>query len=146
MAALDFPNVKGLVDFEIEIGDFGPARAEVKEASGISNYNMKLVSVMHSNFAVVNQSGDMMWFWGSTDSQVHIITKLSQEQVHKKRLERDHIETPSCPHITPKPGTPGKIYWLSGVPGAGKSTTCQLMAREKGYRRVRRDLFMIMWL
>ena len=108
MAALDFPNVQGLVDFKIEIGDFGPARAEVKDASGISNYNVKLVSVMHSNFAVVNQSGDMMWFWGSTDSQVHIITKLSHEQVDKKRFERDHIETPSCPHITPK-----HVKWTS---------------------------------
>ena len=39
----------------------------------------------------------------------------------------------SCPHITPKPGAPGKIYWCSGPPGAGKSTTCQLLARKNGY-------------
>ena len=38
-----------------------------------------------------------------------------------------------CPHIKPQPDKQGKIYWLSGPPGAGKSTTCQLMAREKGY-------------
>ena len=39
----------------------------------------------------------------------------------------------SCPHITPKPGTEGKIVFLTGPPGAGKSSTCQLMAREKGF-------------
>lgn len=39
----------------------------------------------------------------------------------------------SCPHITPKPGQKGKLFWLSGPPGAGKSTTCQLMARDKGF-------------
>ena len=39
----------------------------------------------------------------------------------------------STPHITPQPGKPGKIYWLSGPPGAGKSTTCQLIARKQGY-------------
>ena len=39
----------------------------------------------------------------------------------------------SCPHVTPRPERRGKIFWLSGPPGAGKSTTCQLMAREKGY-------------
>ena len=39
----------------------------------------------------------------------------------------------SCPHVTPRPEKRGKIFWLSGPPGAGKSTTCQLMARENGY-------------
>ena len=48
----------------------------------------------------------------------------------------------SCPHITPRPGTPGKIYWLSGPPGAGKSTTCQLMARLKDYRYYEADCTM----
>ena len=38
-----------------------------------------------------------------------------------------------CPHITPKPEKQGRIFWLSGPPGTGKSTTCQLMARKKGY-------------
>ena len=39
----------------------------------------------------------------------------------------------SCPHITPKPDQKGKLFWLSGPPGVGKSTTCQLMARDKGF-------------
>ena len=39
----------------------------------------------------------------------------------------------SCPHIVPRPGKPGKIYWFSGPPGAGKSTTSQLLARKNGY-------------
>ena len=28
---------------------------------------------------------------------------------------------------------PGKIFWVTGPPGAGKSTTCQLLARHHGY-------------
>ena len=50
----------------------------------------------------------------------------------------------SCPHITPTPEKQGKIYWLSGPPGAGKSTTCQLMAREKGYIYYEADCMMQM--
>ena len=49
-----------------------------------------------------------------------------------------------CPHITPTPGKQGKVYWLSGPPGAGKSTTCQLMAREKGFIYYEADCVMQM--
>ena len=31
------------------------------------------------------------------------------------------------------PDKPGKIFWLSGPPGAGKSTTGQMMARGGNY-------------
>ena len=27
----------------------------------------------------------------------------------------------------------GRIFWVTGPPGAGKSTTCQLMAKHHGY-------------
>ena len=31
------------------------------------------------------------------------------------------------------PDKSGKIVWLSGPPGSGKSTTCQLLAQKKGF-------------
>ena len=39
----------------------------------------------------------------------------------------------SCPHIQPKPDKKGNIFWLSGAPATGKSTTCQLMAKQNGF-------------
>ena len=48
-------------------------------------------------------------------------------------LNTSFILSHSCPHITPQPEKPGKIFWFSGPPGAGKSTTCQLLARKHGY-------------
>ena len=48
----------------------------------------------------------------------------------------------SCPHITPRPEKRGKIYWLSGPPGSGKSTTCQLMAKKKDFRFYEADSMM----
>ena len=50
----------------------------------------------------------------------------------------------SCPHITPKPEKPGKIYWLSGPPGAGKTTTCQLMAKKKDFIFYEADAMLIL--
>ena len=48
----------------------------------------------------------------------------------------------SIPYVRPEAGKPGKIIWVSGPPGAGKSTTCQLMAREKGYIYYEADCIM----
>ena len=50
-----------------------------------------------------------------------------------ERERQKYLSFLSCPHITPCPGKRGKIIFLTGPPGAGKSTTCQIMAREKGY-------------
>ena len=42
--------------------------------------------------------------------------------------------THSCPYVEEQPKKkPGMIFWLTGVPGSGKSTTCQLMARNHGF-------------
>ena len=141
MVELDYPDIKKSSNIKMEEGDFGPAIQEIKEVSGgICNYNMKFIMGKQSGFAqtgdvkgVVNSTGDKIWFLGASKS-VEMISKLSVSQTEKKRSERDHKDTPTCSHITPKPGTPGKIYWLSGPPGAGKSTICQLMARDKDFR------------
>ena len=35
----------------------------------------------------------------------------------------------------------GNLIWLSGAPGMGKSTSAQLLAREKGYVYYEADTF-----
>ena len=142
MVELDYPNIKMSSKIQMEEGDFGPTIQDIKEVSGgICSYNMRFIMVEQNAFAqtghvkgVVNTSGDKIWFVGASDS-VEMIKKLSDAEFEKKRSSRDHKDTPTCSHITPKPGAPGKIYWLCGPPGAGKSTICQLMAREKGFRQ-----------
>lgn len=141
LVGLDHPDIPAAFVSDVEFGDFGPARKEVQDASGCDNYNVELqIGEMKIN-GVANESGDRVVMWGFSNS-VEVNYWLDEDQLQKKKDDRDPVEAPSCPHITPRPGTPGKIYWLSGPPGAGKSTTCQLMARQKDYRYYEADCTM----
>ena len=44
----------------------------------------------------------------------------------------DPIEAPPARHYKIQPGYEGRLVWISGAPGLGKSTTAQLLARDHG--------------
>jgi len=44
----------------------------------------------------------------------------------------DPIEAPSCPFYKMQPENQGILLFISGVPGTGKSTSAQFLAREFG--------------
>ena len=145
---------KGGTASTVLYGDYGPAKKEIAEATGVSNYNLAFMFgdkvVFHG---VVNEEGTEMTSWGFSNS-VEVNKLLSSEDVERIKADRDPLDEPrlrnsflgdiisdliivstsvSCPHIKPQPGKQGKIFWLSGPPGAGKSTTCQLMARKHDF-------------
>ena len=68
--------------------------------------------------------------------------KWQSERGLKKLMdERDPAHEPSC-HYKIQPENQGKLVWLSGPPGAGKSTTGQLMSREAGFVYLEADCMM----
>ena len=59
---------------------------------------------------------------------------LTDEELEVLREDREPMEAPKIPdYIKAQPGKPGKLLWFSGPPGAGKSITAQLLARNNGY-------------
>ena len=54
---------------------------------------------------------------------------------------RDPADAPVCQYAKKLPDKLGKIIWFSGPPGAGKSTTAQLMGRKHGYVYYEGDCF-----
>ena len=39
---------------------------------------------------------------------------LSDEEFDELKADRDPIDAPPNPHVTPKPGQVGKVIWISG--------------------------------
>merc|ERR550532_1407826 len=65
---------------------------------------------------------------------MEVINFMTDEELEALKEDREPMEAPNIPdYIKPQPGKPGKLLWFSGPPGAGKSTTAQLLARNNGY-------------
>lgn len=133
LIALDYPEIEaGSSTLDCSFGDFGDARQEIADATGVKTYNMDIRSLMMNTKGVLNEDGTKITVWGMTNSLEEWIW-MDDAMIEEVKNDREDFEAPSCPHITPKPDHKGKVIWISGNTGSGKSTTCQLMAREKGF-------------
>ena len=121
-------------------GKFGPAPEDLTAITGIENFNMEMKygkEVTKSFFGILNENG----------TQIHAVTNYpypshkpflvlewySEEKMETFKHERESALAPNCPYFKSQPDQVGKLIWISGPPGAGKSTTAQLMGRNHGY-------------
>ena len=74
-------------------------------------------------------------------NDVEYLKWMSDEDLKELAENRDHKDTPSCPYKI-QPENQGRLVWLSGPPGAGKSTTGQLMGRDAGFVYLEADCSM----
>ena len=132
---LDYPDIEPIGDAGTwTFGDFGPAHEDVQKASGgITNYNieMNVFNGMDHNFGIVSEDGKTIYSWGMMN-ELAILKWQTDEDLKRLSDEREPFETPSCSYKI-QPENQGKLVWLSGPPGAGKSTTAQLMGKDAGY-------------
>ena len=80
---------------------------------------------------MVSNDGKTIYSWGIAND-VECLEWMSDEDLKKLADDREHKDSPSCPYKI-QPEYQGKLVWFSGPPGAGKSTTGQLMSRKTGF-------------
>ena len=91
----------------------------------MSYYGGKLVIL-----GVISEDGEHIYTSNSKNSD-HF-KWISDDDFTKFLESRDPMEAPSCPYKI-QPENQGKLVWLSGPPGVGKSTTGQLLAKKANY-------------
>jgi len=137
---LDFPDCKAVKTGTWKKGDFGPARNEIAEKTGIQNYNIQMDSIFGKIPGVLHENGTQIDYWGFSNGY-EVIKWMTPEELEKIKENREPAEAPSISYYSPQPDNPGKLIWLSGPPGAGKSTSGMLLGRKHGYVYYEADCF-----
>ena len=148
-------------------GKFHETLKEIEEKTGATHYNVKMefFSGMFCQYGVLDEDGKCITlcnllnhigncFYLLEYICVHSITLaitskcnldtcrwLSPEKKQEILDARAHEDTIIPPGFTPQPENQGKILFLSGPPGAGKSTTAQYLAKQKGWVYYEADCF-----
>ena len=126
---------------DIKLGDFGDADPEVMKVTGQKFYNFQITYWVGQE---VIEKGVL-----SADG-LNITTKglmgvcemewVTEVEAAALEAEGDPIEAPPGDYKI-QPEYQGKLLWITGAPGLGKSTSAQLLARNQGYVYYEVDCF-----
>jgi len=72
---------------------------------------------------------------------VSSFVKISHQEFVDLDKDFDSILAPACPYKI-QPENQGKLIWLTGAPGLGKSTSAQLLGRDHGFVYYEADCFL----
>ena len=94
MISLDYPDIKGNFPGTLKFGNFGPARKEISDVTGVDHYNMEITyfGVMKV-YGFVNETGTVITSWGSSNS-VEVMKWLSAQEMEELKEKRDDINAP----------------------------------------------------
>lgn len=131
----------------LKSGEFKEADKYILETTGAKNYNILMQDPLiaeSDSFGVLSDGGRMMTVKGSHGM---VFTMEWVEEANAKELkeailnEKDPADAPPN-HYNLRPGQAGKLVWISGAPGSGKSSTARRMMETKGFVYYEGDCFM----
>jgi len=123
-------------------GEFGETHTEVAKDTGkkYSNVDIRLWGGMWNSKGVLSDDGKKITLF-STTNEVDSFVKMSDEDYAAFRDRADLADAPSN-HYKIQPEFQGKLLWVSGAPGLGKSTTGLYLSRTADYVYYEADAFL----
>merc|ERR1712123_388954 len=129
------------IEVKIMIGDFGEADPEIVKTTGqkICNirFSVSFGKEMHET-GVISEDGlriTVKGMMGMTE-----LEWITEEEAAALEADGDPIEAPPGDYKI-QPEYQGKLLWITGTPGLGKSTSAQLLSRNHGYVYYEADCF-----
>ena len=124
----------------LKFGDFGEPHPDVVKKTGVTRSNVEMTGALYSISAgVLSQDGKNITFYGMQHC-VDSIEWKSDDEIAKFKASGDPSDAIPHPYKV-QPENQGKLLWLSGAPGLGKSTSGMLLGRKAGYVYYEADCF-----
>ena len=136
----------GKTEISLRHGDFGQADPEVAEVSGEQVYTVQMswtgmAGEDRVHLAVLADGGQKFYFKSNMKTTpVGYLSWQTQEEADLLANTGDPIGAPPSPYPL-EPERQGKLLFIHGAPGLGKSTTAQLLSRLHGWVYYEGDCF-----
>ena len=126
-------------------GDFGEADPEVAKISGGSRFTVQekieIGDKERITPMVLTDDGKTFYFKSPIKTiPVGSLRWVTDEEAREAANDGDPIEAPPSNYKL-EPERQGKLLWITGAPGLGKSTTGQLLSRNHGFVFYEGDCF-----
>ena len=129
-------------EIDIKFGDFGEADPEIVKATGQKYYNLQLTYTARgmevNEPGVISKDGLNITLKGVMGTCE--LEWITEEEAAALEADGDPIEAPPGDYKI-QPEYQGKLLWITGTPGLGKSTSAQLLSRNHGYVYYEADCF-----
>ena len=129
---------KGIISY----GNFGEAHPDVVSATGKEIYNveMKLLNNFWKVNGILSDDSKRITFYGSASS-VDCYEWMSEEEVTRYIELGDPVDAPPN-HYKIEPENQGRLLWITGAPGLGKSTAADMLSKKYNYVYYEADAFL----
>jgi gluconate kinase len=135
-------NITSYFKGNLKLGRFKVAHPDVVMETAKFNYNVEITLFDETIkiYAVVNDEGSKFTFY-ACDNELDSFELQSEQEISSFRESGDPAEAPPNRYKI-QPEKKGKLVFISGVPGSGKSTSGHLLSKKNGFVYYEADAFM----
>lgn len=125
-----------------KFGKFGNTHPEVEKVTGKKNNDIEITrrKGKWQGKGVVSSNGRRITIWDGSLNQLDHYYLMSEQDYTTFKDTGDSWEAPTS-HYKIQPNKIGKLIWITGAPGTGKSTTAHTLSKLFGYVYYEGDCF-----